>query len=61
MTKNRRQRIENQTRTRVAQHAHDAAADNVRFVALAVFAAGVFYFFAYYFWGSNWGGALTGG
>lgn len=61
MIRNRRQTTKNQARVNVVQQAHDSAVDNARLVALAVFAASVFYFFAYYFFGSNWGSALTGG
>jgi hypothetical protein len=52
--------IENQTRVNVAPQSAQTDLGYVWFGALALFFAGVFYFWAYYFWG-NWGRVLTGG
>jgi hypothetical protein len=52
--------IENQAKVKVVQHAHNADLGHVWFGALAVIFAGVFYFWAYYFWG-DWWRVLTGG
>jgi len=37
----------------IAQAIHQTELVNVWFIALATFFAGVFYFWAYYFWGSG--------
>jgi hypothetical protein len=59
MTKQIRRLIEDQAK--VVAHTHDANADKVWFVTLAAAFAGVFYFYAYYFWGNGLWRVLTGG
>jgi hypothetical protein len=62
MSKRRRQLIENQAKIKVVAQAHNASADNkVWFVTLAAFFAGVFYFWAYYFFGDEVWRVLAGG
>jgi hypothetical protein len=51
--------IKNQTQVKVARHAHNADVNSFWFVTLAVFFAGVFYFFGFYFWSNLWS-VLTG-
>jgi hypothetical protein len=60
MSKQSRRFIEKQAQVKVVAHAHDANADKVLFVTLAAAFAGVFYFFAYYFWSDLWR-VLAGG
>ncbi len=59
MSRKIRHLIHNQAQVKVASQTHDSALFQGRLVTLALFFAGVFYFYAY-FWGS-WGAALTGG
>lgn len=56
-----RRLIENQTKVQVVAQAHNSNTDKVRFVTLATAFAGVFYFFAYYFWGNDLWRVLAGG
>jgi len=56
MQKRNRHIIENQSKVKVIAQADDHTADKVRFTVLAVFFAGIFYFF-----GNNLWLALTGG
>ena len=60
VSKRLRQLIEQQAQIKVAQRTQDADLSAVWFGTLAVFTAGVFYFWAYYFWG-DWWRVLTGG
>lgn len=52
--------IKNQPHVKLAEQTDESALVQGWLTALAFFFAGVFYFYAYYFWG-NWGAALTGG
>jgi hypothetical protein len=60
VSKQLRQLIEKQAQVKVAQQTHNADLGQLWFGALALFVAGVFYFWAYYFWGEGWR-VLTGG
>lgn len=60
MAKRYRHLIENQAKVKVVAQAHNASMDKAWFVTLAAIAAGVFYFFGYYFWGDVWR-VLAGG
>jgi hypothetical protein len=48
-----------QPEMQVAVHSQDTVSARFRFVALAFFFAGVFYFYSYYFWANLWR-VLTG-
>jgi len=61
MSKRYRHLIENQSKVKVMAQAHDAASDKAWFAMLAAVFAGIFYFFGYYFFGSNWWRVLAGG
>jgi hypothetical protein len=60
MSKQYNQFPENQPKVKVAVQTRDTGSSNAWFVTLAVFFAGVFYFWGYYFWAVLWR-VLTGG
>lgn len=61
MSKRLRHLIENQPKVKVAAQAQSTAPDNYWPATLAVFFAGVFYFFAYYFFGEIGWRVFSGG
>jgi hypothetical protein len=61
MSKRLRHLIENQPKIKVAAPVQPAASDNYWFATLAIFFAGVFYFWAYYFFGEIGWRVFSGG
>lgn len=59
MSRRLRQLIENELKIKVAQHAQEDFMGKFWFAALVASAAGVFYFFSYYFLGAM-GSVLAG-
>ncbi|HEX9926278.1 MAG TPA: hypothetical protein VGD99_26715 [Anaerolineae bacterium] len=61
MSRRLRQLIENQLQVKVASQAQTDALEKTRFTMLALFCAGVFYFYGYYFLGEVLWRVLSGG
>lgn len=61
MSRRSRHLIETQPKVKVVAQAHTGASDNYWFATLAIFFAGVFYFFGYYFFGEILWRAFSGG
>ena len=59
MSRRLRQLIENESKIKVAQHAQEDSMGKFWLAALVAFAAGVFYFWSYYFFGAM-GSVLAG-